>query len=115
MPNLHFNEIPADTKMAIEKAYREHGTVLEPHGAVAWEGLDRYIRASPHPGMGTLYVSLETAHPAKFPERIKEMTGVVPEVPNALKMAESGDEHFRTIDADYHTLKSFLLKDFQPL
>jgi len=39
--DLHGVSIDDDaTRATIVKAYREHGVVLEPHGAVGWAGLE---------------------------------------------------------------------------
>jgi threonine synthase len=37
-------------------------------------------------------VVLSTAHPAKFPDAVKQATGRIPEVPPRLKQALEGDE-----------------------
>ncbi|MDP2401914.1 MAG: threonine synthase, partial [Actinomycetota bacterium] len=60
----------AETEATISNAWQQHKLLLEPHGAVGWAGLNEYLAA--HPEDSTrLCVSLETAHPAKFPEKIE--------------------------------------------
>ncbi|MHC4601654.1 MAG: PALP domain-containing protein, partial [Planctomycetota bacterium] len=59
-----------ETRETIEGVYRRHGAMLEPHGAVGWAGLMRFLEDHPDES-GTPAVSFETAHPAKFPEEIE--------------------------------------------
>ena len=61
-----------ETRKTIGDAWNLWKLLLEPHGSVGWAGLLRYIRD--HKEQLTadpLCVSLETAHPAKFPDEIK--------------------------------------------
>jgi threonine synthase len=57
------------TKDTIKDAWKKHKLLLEPHGSVGWKGLMEYINAEGD-NKDQLYISLETAHPAKFPEQI---------------------------------------------
>ena len=67
------------TKETIRNAYHTYKLVLEPHGAVGWAGLMEYLKANPtYNRKEQLCVSLETAHPAKFPEEIQNLLGIVP-------------------------------------
>lgn len=54
-----------ETKAVVKEFFEEHNLFIEPHGAVGIKGLMDY-RASTNDN--TLAVTLETAHPAKFPE-----------------------------------------------
>lgn len=101
-----------ETRATIRQAFAEHGVILEPHGAVGWAGLWRY--ASEHADRGgDLMVSVETAHPAKFPEEIERAIGVTPEVPPSLAGLEGRDEHFETMAADYELFRDWLLDRFR--
>jgi len=51
-----------ETRETIYGTYKSHDIILEPHGAVAFAALHRFPK---EPSL--LCVSLETAHPAKFP------------------------------------------------
>ncbi|MCX6555557.1 MAG: threonine synthase, partial [Candidatus Aminicenantes bacterium] len=72
-----------ETRRTIRVAYEQHGLLLEPHGAVGWAGLREYLNAEPAPGQ--LCISLETAHPAKFPEEIRTILGFDPPLPRSLE------------------------------
>ncbi len=95
-----------ETRMTIKEAYNQYKLLLEPHGAVGWAGLARYIKEiedwSPS-------VSLETADPAKFPEEIVRLTGVNPPLPKAMARLDQLEEHFERIGRNYDSLKDYIL------
>jgi threonine synthase len=101
----------AQTRATIRQAWEQHKLLLEPHGAVGWAGLLRYLdeqKGAPEP----LCVSVETAHPAKFPEEIKSLLGIEPPVPRSLEGIEQKPERFEEMKVDYGALKSFLKERF---
>jgi len=95
------------TKAVMKRAWEKHGLLLEPHGAVGWEGLMRYSRDNPA-GEGRIQVVLETAHPAKFPEYIREILAVEAEVPPSLQGLDALDENSVPMEADYRSFKTYL-------
>jgi len=88
-----------ETKRTIKRVYETYGVLLEPHGAVGWRGLEDYLEQG---GVDGLCVSLETAHPAKFPAEITELLGIEPELPPSMRELDSrqGDPHFLTADQE---------------
>jgi threonine synthase len=93
------------TRLTIEETYRRHGVILEPHGAVAWAALKRYLGCrSDRP----LAVATETAHPAKFPEVLREI-GVEPELPPSLRGLDQKESQAKEISGDYLELKEIIL------
>jgi threonine synthase len=101
-----------ETRRTIVDTYRRHGTVLEPHGAAGWAGLGHFL--DDHPGQAaTTAISLETAHPAKFPEEIRALIQVDPAVPASLTGLDAKPEHFRAMETDYRAFKDFLLREFR--
>ncbi len=101
----------AETRATIRSAWEAHKLLLEPHGAVGWAGLQRYLREV-EPGWEGLSVSLETAHPAKFPEEIEAILDVTPDVPPSLAGLEEKEEEYPIIDVDYTAFRALLLKRF---
>jgi threonine synthase len=97
----------AETRDAIRDAWREHRLLLEPHGAVGWVGLRRYLELRTN-GNRPLCVSVETAHPAKFPEEIERLLGFTPEIPPSLGDLEGDLESFQDMPADYDAFRAFL-------
>jgi threonine synthase len=97
----------AETRDAIRAAWRDHRLLLEPHGAVGWVGLQRYLDLRTN-GNPPLCVSVETAHPAKFPEEIERLLGFAPEIPPGLRGLEEAGESFHRMPADYGAFRAFL-------
>jgi threonine synthase len=97
------------TKATIKHAYRDHHLLLEPHGAVAWAGLAHYLET--HKDDDTtdqLCISFETAHPAKFPQEIREILSIDPKLPPSLQGLDEKEESFETISNDYEQFKQYL-------
>ena len=68
------------------------------------------MRAEPAPGQ--LCISLETAHPAKFPEEIRAILGFDPPLPKSLEGLEDKKETFELMANDYPAFKKFLKKNY---
>ncbi|HEX7503613.1 MAG TPA: threonine synthase [Acidobacteriota bacterium] len=100
-----------ETRQAIRAAYEEHRLLLEPHGAVGWAGLQKYL-AQQAPAAGRLCVSLETAHPAKFPEEIRAILDFDPPLPPSLQGLEEKEESFVAMANDYAKFKEFLKNNY---
>ena len=93
------------TRMTIKEAYSQHKVLLEPHGAVAWAGLLRYLKEC---GDYSPCISLETADPAKFPDEIVRATGITPPLPPAMARLDELAEKYDRIDGQYASLKDYL-------
>ncbi len=99
------------TRATIGRVWRDHRTMLEPHGAVGWAGLERFH--SEHPGhAGLTAISLETAHPAKFPEEVRAITGAEPPLPPSLDGLDRRTERYRPLATDYRAFKELLLAEY---
>ena len=94
-----------ETRQTIKEAYSKHRVLLEPHGAVAWAGLMKYLEEC---GDFSPCVSLETADPAKFPEEIVRATGINPPLPAAMARLDELEESFEKMDGQYASLKEYL-------
>lgn len=94
-----------ETKECIKKTYEQYGVILEPHGAVGWRGLEAYLEQY---GDFPLCVSLETAHPAKFPNEIMELLDITPEVPDSMKGIDERKGKSLELPADYRIFKEYL-------
>lgn len=95
-----------ETKATMWEILDRYGILIEPHGAVGIKGLADY-RAISHDN--TLAVTLETAHPAKFPGEVEAVTGIDPEPPRSLKEIEAKEEQMDSMDTDYGKFKDYLL------
>ena len=102
----------ATTKNTIEEVYKQSGIILEPHGAAAWNGLATYLKESGLPEYPDRFlVSLETAHPSKFPEEIREIIGIEPELSPSLAGLEEKHERFTVMENDYMNFRELLKID----
>ena len=102
-----------ETQTTIQDAYERHGLLLEPHGSVGWAGLMRYLEDEPADDTPEqVCVCLETAHPAKFPQEVRDVLSIDPELPPSLEGLEGKEESFVTMQHDYDTFKRFLQENY---
>lgn len=99
------------TKETIVKVHERHGVLLEPHGSVGWTSLNNYLKKEGN-NTDQIYVCLETAHPAKFPDSIKELLNFDPELPPSLQGLEDKEEQFDTMKAEYLQFKNYLIANY---
>jgi len=100
----------AATRQAIVETWQKHRVMLEPHGAVGWAALERFLAEGHHPALA---VSLETAHPAKFPEEITRLLGIEPDPPPALAGLDARAEHYDSGPNDYAWFRDYLQRGFK--
>jgi len=94
-----------ETKQIIKRVYERHNVILEPHGAVGWGGLEIYLERF---GDFPLCVSLETAHPAKFPDEIKALLKITPDLPQSMKDIEQRKGEPSHLSGGYDEFKDYL-------
>jgi len=99
------------TRETIGRVYKDYSTTLEPHGAVGWAGLESYYERF-REEVGVTAISLETAHPAKFPDEIRDITGEDPALPPSLEGLETLSESYGEMDVDYGAFKELLEKRY---
>jgi threonine synthase len=99
-----------ETRKTIRRAYDQYGILLEPHGAVGWRGLEAYLERY---GDFPLCVSIETAHPAKFPDEIEDLLGIIPELPESMKGIDQKKGESLELSASYEEFKNYLRNSLQ--
>jgi len=100
------------TRNTISEVFKKYNILLEPHGAVAWNGIEQYLHSKESPGkVKDLFIALETAHPAKFPEEVQEIAGIEPDIPDSLKGLDGKEENIYRIDNSYKDFKTFILNN----
>jgi threonine synthase len=99
-----------ETRNTIRAAWENYHLLLEPHGAVGWAGLEHFI-AEEKPD--ELMVSIETAHPAKFPEEIEQLLSFSPKIPRSIAEIENKKEIYLTIENDYNTFLKLLIEKYR--
>jgi len=93
------------TKEAMEEAWRQFGYVLDPHAAVGYCAWNQLARLHP-----TCYgVLLETAHPAKFLETVRQVVGDTLEIPERLQVMAQGTKVSLPMGSDYGAFREFLM------
>jgi threonine synthase len=95
-----------ETTATIREVYQQYNYVLDPHGAVGYLALQRYLQQ--HPGQKGMV--LETAHPVKFPEAVENGIGRPIEIPAAVQSIMNKEKRSVLIKADFKQLKEYLVK-----
>ena len=94
-----------DTLATIKEVYQQFNYLLDPHGAVGYLALKKYLETNP----GTKGIFLETAHPVKFPDAVQSVVGENLYIPESLKELMSSAKKSIVMRPDYHQLKEILL------
>jgi threonine synthase len=95
----------AETKATIRDVYHTYNYLLDPHGAVGFLSLNKYL--DQHPGQKGIF--LETAHPVKFFDSVEPVIGEkIPITPEISSLFDKGKKSLK-IPVDYEGLKHFLL------
>ena len=90
------------TRATMQDVYQRTGYTLDPHGAVAFAGAQMMRGERPA-------LVLETAHPAKFADVVREETGVEPEIPQRLASCLTLPKHAVPMSRNFEDFKKFLL------
>lgn len=92
------------TRKAIKDVYKETEYLMDPHGAVGYLGLQKFMVNNP----GYYGAFLETAHPVKFLDTVEEAIGEKVDIPAAIK--DLMDRKKKSLQiSNYDDLKGFLL------
>jgi threonine synthase len=101
-----------ETRTTIANIYQQYNILLEPHGAIAWHGINEFIRSGRNSDSEKqLYISLETAHPAKFPKELKDIIRIDPPLPRSLEGITEKTEKYVELEDNYESLKKFIIKN----
>ncbi|NER16102.1 threonine synthase [Spongiivirga citrea] len=92
------------TKDAMKSIYNKSGYTADPHGAVGYLGLKNYLKDHPE----TVGAFLETAHPVKFLDVVKETLDIDIAIPEQIQSVLNKKKEKISI-SDYSGLKRFLL------
>ena len=89
----------------MKKCYEQTGYVLDPHGACGYQALKDNLKE------GEKGVFLETAHPAKFKEKVDAILSTDIEIPTRLADFMKGKKQSLEMAADFSAFKQFLLNE----
>ena len=104
--NLISGATYSDEKIAetMRQCYNETGYVLDPHGACGYRALQEGLQE------GEIGVFCETAHPAKFKEKVDSILGIDIEIPARLKAFMEGEKQSVSMSKDFADFKRFLMQ-----
>ena len=91
-------------KETMRKCYQETGYILDPHGACGYRALEEQLKP------GEVGIFCETAHPAKFKEKVDDILGIDVEIPARLAAFMKGQKQSVPMTKDFADFKAYLLK-----
>ncbi|MBA4139874.1 MAG: threonine synthase [Segetibacter sp.] len=94
------------TISTIRQVYDQQDYLLDPHGAVAYYALQKYLEQHPH----EKGIFLETAHPVKFPACVEQAVNKTIDIPESIAHIMDIEKRATVMAPDYNFLKEYLLK-----
>ena len=91
-------------RKTMQQCYEETGYVLDPHGACGYQALKDGLKP------GEIGVFCETAHPAKFKEKVDDILGTDIEIPARLKAFMEGQKQSVGMSKEFADFKAYLMK-----
>ena len=88
----------------MRQCYKETGYILDPHGACGYQALKDQLKP------GEVGIFCETAHPAKFKEKVDEILGIDVEIPDRLAAFMKGEKQSVAMTKDFADFKKYLLQ-----
>ncbi len=88
----------------MRQCYADTKYILDPHGACGYQALADGLQE------GETGVFCETAHPAKFKEKVDEILGIDVEIPDRLAAFMKGEKQNVPMTKDFADFKQYLLK-----
>lgn len=88
---------------SIKDCYKTNGYILDPHGACGYQALKDGLKP------GETGIFLETAHPAKFLEKVEAILGTKVEIPQKLQEFMKGVKQSVDMTKEFTDFKAFLL------
>ncbi len=83
--------------------FQRNGYVLDPHGACGYQALKDGLQA------GETGIFLETAHPAKFKEKVDAILGSDIAIPERLQAFMRGEKQSVELTKEFADFKKYLL------
>ena len=91
-------------KETMRQCYNETGYILDPHGACGYRALQEGLNP------GEVGVFCETAHPAKFKEKVDDILGIDIEIPARLRAFMEGEKQSVELSKNFEDFKAYLMK-----
>ena len=87
----------------MRECYKSTGYILDPHGACGYQALKDNLRP------GETGIFCETAHPAKFKEKVDAINNIDVSIPERLAAFMKGTKQSIEMSKDFSDFKSFLM------
>jgi threonine synthase len=97
-----------ETKQTMKRVYDELGYTLDPHGAVGYLALERYLANAGDSSQKGIF--LETAHPVKFYDVVEPVLNQTIPLPGAVKEIIDLPKKSTLMNVSFDELKDFLLQ-----
>ena len=91
-------------RQTMKQCNGETGYILDPHGACGYQALEDGLKE------GEIGVFCETAHPAKFKEKVDDILGIDVEIPDRLAAFMKGEKQSVLMTKEFADFKQYLLK-----
>ena len=91
-------------KATMQDCYKRTGYILDPHGACGYQALKDGLKT------GEIGVFCETAHPAKFKEKVDAIDNIDVEIPERLAAFMKGTKQSVQMSKDFADFKAFLMQ-----
>ena len=98
-----------ETKNTIKAVFEKYHYLPDPHGAVGYLALQRYL--AQHPGEKGIF--LETAHPVKFYDVVEPVIGQAIPLPQVVQSMMVLNKQSQLIEPEYEALKAYLERSFK--
>ena len=90
-------------RQTMRQCYQQTGYILDPHGACGYQALADGLKD------GEIGVFCETAHPAKFKEKVDEILGIDTPIPDRLAAFMRGEKQSVPMTKEFADFKRYLL------
>ncbi len=90
-------------RQTMRQCYEETDYVLDPHGACGYQALVDGLKP------GEVGVFCETAHPAKFKEKVDDILGIDVDIPARLRAFMQGQKQSVPMTKDFADFKQYLM------
>ena len=90
-------------RQTMRQCYEETGYILDPHGACGYQALADGLKP------GEVGVFCETAHPAKFKEKVDDILGIDVDIPARLRAFMQGQKQSVPMTKDFADFKQYLM------
>ena len=91
-----------EIRETMRQCYANTGYILDPHGACGYQALTDNLQE------GEIGVFCETAHPAKFKEKVDDILGIDVEIPDRLAAFMKGEKQSVAMTKNFEDFKAYL-------